>query len=226
MAGMTGAMGGMAPQSIEELLKRLMQQNGAPTQPLGPTPAASPMQSGASTAPSLDEMLLAYLQSQRSNPHADIMYGVNPDMMNPKMSPTGATVDERFALDPNYRGFQQARAAGLGIGRSLKELPYDMKRATSTGKGIAQTGAGAAIGALISKDAGGAILGAAGSALGQAIIPIPGVGALVGGAAGGMLSKLFGGGDDEEEARKKAEHQQKLGNLRGNLERIASMYRR
>ena len=192
----------------------------------GPTPQATALPPSASgKMPTPDEMK-AYLDSQRSNPNAALMYGINPKNLTPQMSPTGATVVERLAQDPNYRGFQQSMAADRGLGKSLKELPYDFKRSMTTGKGIAQTGAGAAIGALTSKDATGAILGAAGSALGQAIIPIPGVGALVGGAAGGMLSKLFGGGDDEEEARKKAEHQQKLSNLRGNLERIASMYRR
>ena len=199
----------------------------------GPTPAATGMPPApAGKAPSPEEMR-AYLQSQRSNPNASLMYGINPSNLTPQMSPTGATVDQRLAQDPNYRGFRQSMAADRGLGASMKELPYDMKRGFQ-GKNMLGTAAGAATGMLMGKDGNSSekalatLGGTAGAALGTMIrIPFVGqaIGGLVGSTAGKLLGGLFGGGK-EDEAKKKAEREQKISALRSNLDRIAQMYRK
>ena len=63
-------------------------------------------------------------------------------------------------------------------------------------------------------------LGAAGAAIGQALIPVPGVGAVIGGTLGGMLGDAVGGGamggvydifdDPKEEARREMEKDEAL----------------
>lgn len=196
----------------------------------GPTPQATALpEPFAGKAPSPLEMR-QYLQDARKNPNADMLYGMNPNALNAHATP-GLTMDQRMAQDPNYRGMRMSMASGRGLGESLKELPYDMKRGFQ-GKNALGTAAGAGMGMLMGK--GGSqteqALATTGGTIGAALgtmIPIPFVGQALGGAIGSAAGKVLGGlfGNDEEEAKKKAEKSQKVDSLRGNLDRIAAMYR-
>lgn len=170
-----------------------------------------------------------YLKSARSNPYADLLYGMNPNNLNIHASPIGMTIQDRTKQDPNYRGFRMSMASGRGLGESLKELPYDIRRGFQ-GKNAIGTAAGAAVGGLMGKNSTEKALGATGGAIGSALgtmIPIPFVGQAVGGLIGSTAGKLLGGlfgGDDEEKAKKEAERKQQLMQLHENLGRIANMY--
>lgn len=228
------------PQSLEEILRMLQGMSGATLGTgmlanamigAGPTPQATALpQPFAGKAPSMMEMR-EYLQDARKNPNADLLYGLNPNSLNVKASP-GLSIEQRLQQDPNYRGFRMARASGMPLGASLKELPYDLKRGFQ-GKNAIGTALGAGMGMLAGKNGNpteqalATTGGTVGAALGT-MIPIPVVGQAIGGAIGSTVGKMFGGlfGNDEEEAKKKAEKNAKISSIRSNLDRIAAMYRK
>jgi hypothetical protein len=92
-----------------------------------------------------------------------------------------------FAMkDGKISGLRGGRVAGIGTILSLLAAANELKDPTeSAGRNLAQA---AGVGA------GGVGGGLAGAAIGQALIPIPGVGALVGATLGGVLGKETGRG--------------------------------
>jgi hypothetical protein len=147
-----------------------------------------------------------------------------------QMSQSGMSMDQLQQTDPANMGMMKAMKAGVPMGQAMKELPYDLKRGFQ-GTNMIGTGIAGVAGGMMGKNTNEKALGSLGGTIGAALgtmIPIPVVGQALGGLAGSTIGKfmggLFGGGEDEEQ--KKAVKQQKLQSLRGNLDRIAEMYRK
>lgn len=136
---------------------------------------------------------------QRSSTPADVAAAVTPEVVAPGSRYSAAAGQARKAgsrlldavnpfttKDGKITGLRGGRVAGAGTILSLLAAANELNDPTeSAGRNLAQA---AGVGA------GGVGGGLAGAAIGQALIPIPGVGALVGATLGGLLGTETGRG--------------------------------